>query len=363
VERVTIDRVQQMIDDEAAQRFPAGAVTRLVLLQYGDHPVVEPGEVYLRVIFGQDLATPDAWMDVYGERLEDFRAQRLPEVKGLVFTTDDTDTAARRPAGIMKMDDLSLLDREEDELARGLTPVMALLGSADLVTLDALTIAGIAASRAQSVRWCLARIREQPMYAKLSERPREPGALEARAGMDQAVRDQLQSRLDAQVKERFPDGRVQRVALVRYGDDPEVEPGDLMVRVVIGDAGEDPLLPAWERDHEAMIRELPREVAEQVPGSRHLEFCFGGDTGRQGRIRHRLGGSADDPAGRERDLTPVGVRVGLADLEMLDTLITAGIAASRAEAIRWVLARIRERPAYAKLSERARELDELKARF
>ena len=48
---------------------------------------------------------------------------------------------------------------------------------------------------------------------------------------------------------------------------------------------------------------------------------------------------------------------------MLDTLITVGIAASRAEAISWVLARIRERLAYAKLSERARELDDLKAQF
>jgi hypothetical protein len=48
---------------------------------------------------------------------------------------------------------------------------------------------------------------------------------------------------------------------------------------------------------------------------------------------------------------------------MLDTLITAGMAASRAEAISWALARIRERPAYARLSERARERDELKARF
>lgn len=165
MEPVAIDRVQQMIDDEAAQRFPAGAVPPLLLLQYGDHPIVEPGELYLRVIFGQDLATPDAWMDEYGDRLEDFRAQRLPEVKGLVFTIDDTDTAARRPAGIIKMDDLSLLDREEDEIARGLTPVEpAFLGSMDLATLDALVIAGIAASRAQSVRWCLAR----PAARKLS---------------------------------------------------------------------------------------------------------------------------------------------------------------------------------------------------
>ena len=153
MEPVTIDRVQQMIDDEAAQRFPAGAVPRLVLLQYGDHPVIEPGELYLRVILGQDGATRDAWMEEHGDRLEDFRAQRLPEVKGLMVTTDVPDSAGRRPAGIMKMDGISLLDPEEDEIARGLTPVMALLGPVDLATLDALITAGIAASRAESARW------------------------------------------------------------------------------------------------------------------------------------------------------------------------------------------------------------------
>ena len=38
-------------------------------------------------------------------------------------------------------------------------------------------------------------------------------------------------------------------------------------------------------------------------------------------------------------------------------------AIGRFPAIGWVLARIRERPAYTRLLERARELDELKARF
>ena len=33
----------------------------------------------------------------------------------------------------------------------------------------------------------------------------------------------------------------------------------------------------------------------------------------------------------------------------MDTLITAGIAANRAETLRWVLARIRERPAFDQL--------------
>ena len=63
------------------------------------------------------------------------------------------------------------------------------------------------------------------------------------------------------------------------------------------------------------------------------------------------------------ELTPVMARLGPVDLETLDALITAGIAASRAEAVRWALARIRERPAYAQLRERAREIERLKTEF
>jgi hypothetical protein len=62
-------------------------------------------------------------------------------------------------------------------------------------------------------------------------------------------------------------------------------------------------------------------------------------------------------------LTPVMARLAPIDLETLDTLITAGIAPTRAEAVRWALARIRDRPAYARLRERTRELDELKSQF
>jgi hypothetical protein len=60
-------------------------------------------------------------MQEHFDRLEDFRARRLPEVKGFMVTTDVPDSAGRRPTGIMKMDGISLLDAEEDELARGLT--------------------------------------------------------------------------------------------------------------------------------------------------------------------------------------------------------------------------------------------------
>jgi Arc/MetJ-type ribon-helix-helix transcriptional regulator len=47
----------------------------------------------------------------------------------------------------------------------------------------------------------------------------------------------------------------------------------------------------------------------------------------------------------------------------VDTLISAGIAPNRAEAIRWALARISERPAFAQLRERTHEIERLKSEF
>ena len=130
MEPATADRIQRMIDAEAAERFPPDAVPRLALLRYGDHPVIEPGELYLLVILGQDGAARDAWMAEHFDRLEDFRAQRLPEVKGFMVTTGARDSAGLPPTRIMQMDGISLLDPAEAEIARGLTQVpQALLGA------------------------------------------------------------------------------------------------------------------------------------------------------------------------------------------------------------------------------------------
>lgn len=191
--------------------------------------------------------------------------------------------------------------------------------------------------------------------------------------MERAALERLQSQLDEQVKAHFPDGGVQRVALLQYGDDPEMEPGDLWVRVFIKVAGVPPdddgigartqALNAWQDAHEAMLTELQREFAQALPAARVLEFILDDNAGPKPTIRRRIGGSAADLAERQRDLTPVMARLGPVDLWTLDTLIAAGIATNRAEALRWVLARIRERPAYAKLRERAQELDELKTQF
>jgi Arc/MetJ-type ribon-helix-helix transcriptional regulator len=67
------------------------------------------------------------------------------------------------------------------------------------------------------------------------------------------------------------------------------------------------------------------------------------------------------------EFTHVMVRLKTAELDIVDTLIAAGIANNRAEAIRWALARIGERPAYEQLRERTREhtrdIERLKSEF
>ena len=159
----------------------------------------------------------------------------------------------------------------------------------------------------------------------------------------------------------FPRGRGAADPAPRFDEDPWAT-GIAQAEYQVEVEADDPLLPAWKRDHEAMIGELHRELAENLPTGSHFEFCFGVD-GRQGRIMQGVGCPPVDPARRKQHLTPVDIRLGPVDPEMLEALITAGTAASRAEAIGCVLARIRERPAYTRLSERARELDELRAQF
>lgn len=91
--------------------------------------------------------------------------------------------------------------------------------------------------------------------------------------MERTELDHFRQRADSEVRERFPDAPIQRVEVLQYGDDPEVEPGQFLIRV------------------------------------------------------------------------------------------TTDVPADRAEAVRWTLARIRERPAYEQLRTHAREIEELKSQF
>jgi hypothetical protein len=185
--------------------------------------------------------------------------------------------------------------------------------------------------------------------------------------MDQAAAEETERQLNELVRARFPGDAVKRVALLQHGDDPVVEPGELMVRVILqvpdGPEGEERALDEFRETHGAAMKHFRRDLEERLPEVRRVEITTEATEGkpRQGRFMIRTVGG---PGERDRgDLTPVMARLGPVDLETLDALITAGIATNRAEAVRWALARIRERPAYAQLRDRVREIDELKAQF
>ena len=195
--------------------------------------------------------------------------------------------------------------------------------------------------------------------------------------MEQAELDQIRQQFDQQVHSKFPEGTIRQVAVLQHGDDPEVEPGQLLARVVVetpdGRKGREQAFRALREGHHAAFTEL-REELNKLPVPVMLQFVAGGKRG-EGEPRgpiiqmigRRAGAGADGPGGAGEApgaaLTPVMARLGADDLETLDTLIAAGVATSRAEAVRWALARIRERPAYGQLRARTREIEELKSQF
>jgi hypothetical protein len=181
--------------------------------------------------------------------------------------------------------------------------------------------------------------------------------------MEQAALERLQQMIDDEVRERFPAGAVRRVLLLQYGDDPVVEPGEVRLRVLIPKDYEG----AWDHDHGPMMMTFRRELAERLPEVSELEVVPDDpDTPYDHKNRLYVGGGGwlrAGGGGGGGDLTAVMARLGPEDLETLDALITAGVAANRSDSVRWALARIRERPAFAKLTEWVRGLDELKSEF
>jgi hypothetical protein len=175
--------------------------------------------------------------------------------------------------------------------------------------------------------------------------------------LDQATTELIKQEISG----RFPGDAVQSVAVLQYGDDPVVEPGQVAVRLIIAPAtapegGEQPT-EAFHKTYRETIKQLQRDIQQRFPAVGRFEVRSSGEP--QQRFMLRFPGP-DEPAS---DLTPVMARLGAEDLETLDTLITAGIAPNRAQAVRWAIARIRERPAYAQLRERAREIEDLKSQF
>jgi hypothetical protein len=187
--------------------------------------------------------------------------------------------------------------------------------------------------------------------------------------MEQAELDRIRQQFDQQVRSRFPGDAIERAEVLQYGDDPEVEPGQLIAQVVLHTPGDrkerEQAFKALHDGRHKAIEEL-RDELNKLPVNVILRFRAGGERAKgepQGPFIQLLAAKSGGPGGDGPGLTPVMARLGADDLETLDTLISAGIASSRAEAVRWALARIRERPAYGQLRARTREIAELKSQF
>jgi hypothetical protein len=184
--------------------------------------------------------------------------------------------------------------------------------------------------------------------------------------VDEAVSDSVEKRL----RSHFPAGTFTRVDVLGYGDDPDVEPGETAVRAFVDRAGipaggwedDEKVLQAFEKAHGQVTKKLHH--AELLPSLAWVHFIP--DTPARRAQRGALYGFPSLSHGMRSDVADevegsatVRTTLAPADLATVDTLISAGIASSRADVMRWAIDRIRENPAYAQIQERAREIGDL----
>jgi len=385
MDRAVFESVEREIDDEVRARFPGDVIKQAVLLHYGDDPEIEPGELWVRVLLRADR--PEDYEQIIRAFLRDhegqaaleefprYLAEKLREIRLVEFTFPDNPVTSGGHGPRCSMivgQRVADLRAERREAAR----VDARLGPANLETVDTLIMAGIADDRADAIGWVLARFRRQPEYEQLREWVRETGRLRAvhrplpEADTDRAACDSIEREIEHEVRKRFPGDAVRRVVLLHYGDDPEVEPGELFVRVLLrANRPEEyeQILLAFERDYQAALEEFPRYL-ENLGEIRLVEFTFSDNPATSesdGPINRMEFGQrlAEARAWELGEATHVPARQGPAGRETLDTLIMAGIADNRADAIRWVLARFRQQPEYEQLRQRVAETGRLRAEF
>ena len=374
MDRDVLDVIEREIDQEVRARFPGTAVRQAVLLQYGDDPQIEPGDLWIRVLLDEPDEPEDDWgpaltafeqaNETAIEQFRGYLAAKLREIMAVEYVFSNTVTYdGDGPRGGMPVAQ-RLSDIQEWEHGEA-TFVLVALGPAGLETLDTLIMAGIAATRWEAMRWAVDRVREGPAYQRLGDLR---GDAEV---MDRDVLDTIERDINEEVRARFPGTAVRQAVLLQYGDDLEIGPGDLWVRVLFdADGPEDwePTLMAFRMANNTAMDQFASYLAEKLREIRLVEYTFSNNPvtrdGHGPRVSNLVGERLSDIQECERgETTRELTRLGPAGLETLDTLIMAGTAATRAEAIRWALDRIRERPAYQRLRELRSEADKLRNEF
>ena len=378
MDRDVLDAIEREIDQEAKARFPGTTVRQAMLLQYGDDPEIEPGALWVRVLLNADGPEDDQEqaLTVFEQTNEaaighfrGYLAEKLREISQVeyAFTSNFITSGSKGPRAGYLVGGPPLSDIAEWEHG-AVTFVLTSLEPADLETVDTLITTGIAATRTEAIRWAVDRIREQQAYQRLRELRPDAGKLRN----DRGVLDAIEREIDQEAKARFPGTTVRQAMLLQYGDDPEIEPGALWVRVLLN-AGrpEDyqETLTAFDLATTTAREQFTSFLAGKLPGIRLVEYMFFANNpvtfgGHGPRLSNPVGEPPPDIEEREHgEATPLLARLGPAGLDALDTLITAGIAATRAEAIRWTLDRIRERPAYQRLRQLRSDVGKLRNEF
>ena len=280
MDRDVLDVVEREIDQEVRARFPGTAVRQAVLLQYGDDPLIEPGDLWVRVLLDEpdgpdnDWGRPAAFEQANETAIEQFRgylAAKLREIMAVeyVFSNDpvtfDGEGPRRGMSVAQRLSDISEWEHGEA------TFVLAWPGPAGLETVDTLIMAGIAATRAEAIRWAVDRVREGPAYRRL----RELGGDAEVSDRDEL--DAIERDINEEVRVRFPGTAVRQAVLLQYGDDPEIGPGDLWVRVLFdADRPQDwePTLIAFRLANYPAIEQFAGYLAEKLPEIRLVEYTF-----------------------------------------------------------------------------------------
>jgi hypothetical protein len=91
--------------------------------------------------------------------------------------------------------------------------------------------------------------------------------------MERAEQAMVERVINHEMQERFDAGAVQRAVLLQHGDDPAIEPGQLLVRVFV-EASDEPGLTAWQSAHQGGIDAIRRELSLRLPAARLLEFTI-----------------------------------------------------------------------------------------
>jgi hypothetical protein len=279
MDRDVLDTIEREIDQEVRARFPGTAVRRAVLLQYGDDPEIEPGDLWVRVLLDVD-GPEDNWEPALTafeqanktaiEQFRGYLAAKLREIRLVEYTFSNSTVTCdgKGPrAGMPVAERLSDIQEWEHGEA---TPLVAWLGPAGLETVDTLIMAGITATRAEAIRWALDRIREGAAYQRLGELRRD-------AEMDRDVLHTIEREIDEEVRARFPGSAVRQAVLLQYRDDPEIGPGDLWVRVLLdadGPGDYEETLTAFDLANKTAREQFTSYLAAKLREISLVEYTF-----------------------------------------------------------------------------------------